>query len=208
MDKYKSKIQASLLIADDDLSIKYRPKFSGKLGSVTAAILLQQINFRWHTNKKKPFYKFKLPCDHRAYKKGQSWIEELGFSRKEFETALSKISLTPDQKKKIKLSKKVTINKWQNLVECYVDTTRMTWYSLCEERFQDLINELYEKSESDFSKSNNRSLSVKSESDFSYNRSEITTETNTEKRTLVNEKELVDAVDDHEIGHPTNELPF
>lgn len=189
MAKYNSNIQTTLLIADGDLSIKYRPKFSGRLGSVTAAILLQQINFRWHTNKKKPFYKFKQPCNHKAYKKGQSWIEELGFSRKEFDTALSKISLTPNQKKQTKLGKETKIDKWQNLVEYYVDTTRMTWYSLNEERFQDLIGELYEKSESDFSKSNNRSLSVKSESDFSYNRSEITTEINTEKRNNGNEKE-------------------
>ncbi len=31
---------------------------------------------------------------------------------------------------------------------------------------------------------------------------------NKEDNGFVNEKELVDAVDDHEMGHPTNDLPF
>ncbi len=191
-DTIKSeKINASLLIADENFSIKYRPQFSRELKSVTAAILLQQINFRWRVNRGRPFYKFKLPCQHKAYRQGDSWSEELGFSRKEFDTALSKISLTPEQKKKIRQGVAIKKTKWQSLVEYFIDTNRMTWYSLNEDRFNDLCTELYVTTEKGFRKRPKVTLPETTESDFTYKETENTTEITTEKKTLGNEKGFV-----------------
>lgn len=67
--------------------IKPARKFAG---SVAATILWQQIEFIFF-NHGQGFYKFMEPCDHPRYVKGDSWIEELGFSADEFRTAYSKI---------------------------------------------------------------------------------------------------------------------
>lgn len=63
-------------------------------GSVTAAILWQQLDY-WFAKHPDGFYKFLEPCDHAAYHpdRGESWIEELGFSKDEFRTAFDKIGV-------------------------------------------------------------------------------------------------------------------
>jgi predicted RNA-binding Zn-ribbon protein involved in translation (DUF1610 family) len=65
----------------------YYPQFTAVLG-VTASILLTQINYWWDG---KPFYKFRTPNNSKKYQEGDSWCEELGFSPKEFDTALKQI---------------------------------------------------------------------------------------------------------------------
>ncbi len=74
------------LIAEDKDLIVYRKSLRALAGSVTATILLQQMIFRM--KKKDHIYKFKTPCDYELYRVGDSWIEELGFSIREFDTAL------------------------------------------------------------------------------------------------------------------------
>ena len=57
-------------------------------GSVTASILMQQLDY-WFEKKPGGFYKFLEPCENNElYKTGDSWTEELGFSKYEFKTAL------------------------------------------------------------------------------------------------------------------------
>lgn len=73
-------------------SIPYRKELREICGSVTASILFQQILYRAKGAGFKPFYKFKQPCSHDLYKSGDSWCEELGFSKKEFDTALKRIA--------------------------------------------------------------------------------------------------------------------
>lgn len=82
------------IIAYDRKMIAYRPEWRPFTGSVKASILLQQIFFRWDKNDRKPFYKFKEPCGHHLYRTGDSWTEELGFTRTEFDTALKKITVS------------------------------------------------------------------------------------------------------------------
>ena len=72
--------------------IPYRPELARFAGSVHAAILLQQIVFRWIWNDCLPFFKFKEPCNHKLYRKGDSWTEELAFTRREFDSALRLIA--------------------------------------------------------------------------------------------------------------------
>lgn len=80
------------VISKDNELIPYRKELNSLTGSVTATILLQQMIFRFTNNGNKSFYKFIEPCEHRLYKEGDSWTEELGFTPREFKTAFSKLS--------------------------------------------------------------------------------------------------------------------
>ena len=77
-------------LAHDKNVILYRKELNKITGSVTASILLQQVIY-WHNKVGGEFYKFILPCSHPLYKSGDSWTEELGFSRKEFTTAMKRL---------------------------------------------------------------------------------------------------------------------
>jgi DNA-binding transcriptional regulator GbsR (MarR family) len=107
------------LLSDDKKMICYRPKFNKFTGSVTATILLQQIIY-WAKNNNNYFYKFKLPCNHPDYKEGDSFCEELGFSKKEFENAIKQL-------------------KSKNLIQTKVTQNRKTFYSVNYIELVDLI---------------------------------------------------------------------
>ena len=145
------------IIEDKDL-VLYRPKLNQITGSVLSTILLQQIIY-WANKSSNLFYKFKEPCEHKFYKPGDSWTEELGFSRREFDTAITKIA------------KKYNPNKENPPEDClityYTDFRRLTWYSVnwavlntaVEEVFIPKVqNALYVKAESAFSYSTNPPL--------------------------------------------------
>ncbi len=70
----------------------YYAKLRPLAGSVTATILLVQLDY-WFAKYPDGFFKFVEPCGHAAYKDGDSWTEELGFSKKEFSNAFSKIGI-------------------------------------------------------------------------------------------------------------------
>jgi len=83
-----------LLALISDESIQYLPKLNPFTGSKEATILLLRVLKWWTWAKARGqtrFWKFVAPCDHPNYKRGDSWREELGFTRHEFETALGKI---------------------------------------------------------------------------------------------------------------------
>lgn len=73
--------------------LKYCPKLNRVTGSVTASILMCQLEYWFQKTNDQPFYKFLEPCEDVCYKTGDSWTEELGFSRFEFRTAFSKIGM-------------------------------------------------------------------------------------------------------------------
>jgi hypothetical protein len=79
-------------------SIPYIKELRPVAGSVTACILWQQLDFHF-AKKPEGFYKFLEPCNHNAYKSGDSWIEELGFSKEEFRTAFKKIGIVYKSKR-------------------------------------------------------------------------------------------------------------
>lgn len=106
--------------------ILYQPLLNRLTGHVLASLLLQQILYRWGQNSRSPFYKFSAPCRHAAYKTGDSWQEEMGFSRTEFETARRRIGI------KISRSKGEQIGQTSSLVAYWTDNRRLTWYALNE----------------------------------------------------------------------------
>lgn len=71
--------------------IPYIPELRSICGdSLTASILMQQLEY-WFSRNECGFYKFLSPCQHEQYREGDSWCEELGFSKDEFRTAFKKI---------------------------------------------------------------------------------------------------------------------
>ena len=124
------------ILASNQMMIAYRPEFARHLGSVTAAILLQQIIYRWHTNKRKPFYKFKQPCSHEKYREGDSWCEELAFTRYEFDSALKLIG------QKIK---KGSAKDPEALIYYWINISRETRYDVNYDALHKVVEQLYGK---------------------------------------------------------------
>lgn len=126
------------IVSDDQRLITYRPKLRKIAKSVTATILLQQMLHWWKSQGRQPFFKFKEKCDHKAYRPGDSWTEELGFSSKEFSTAIKKIGY-----KKGKRSSFKKIEEQKAFVLYYTDKDRMTWYEINEKAILDAIKKSY-----------------------------------------------------------------
>ena len=72
--------------------IPYIRELRAIAGSATATILMQQLDF-WFNTSPEGFYKFLAPCEHACYREGDSWVEELGFSKAEFRVAFDKIGV-------------------------------------------------------------------------------------------------------------------
>jgi hypothetical protein len=113
-------------VEDRDRVIPYRPQFNRITGKVTASLLLQQIRYWWYKVDRRPFYKFKQPCDHELYQEGDSWCEELDFSRSVFDTALKCVA-----KKITRGTSKAEALK-HHAVIYWTDSNRLTWYQVNE----------------------------------------------------------------------------
>lgn len=115
----------------------YRPKLKEITGSITSAILLQKILYLWDENNGEPFFKFKEPCAHELYEPGKSWVEELGFTRDEFDTALKKIGIRLTRKQieeRVEHDKAVEYKKGQN---------NITYYSINVKNLSNMLMEIY-----------------------------------------------------------------
>jgi hypothetical protein len=133
-EEHTAQTAADLLsfIADDRTVVAYRPRWNQLTGSITATILLQQLIYRWINNKRQPFYKFSHPCDHPLCRPGDSWEEELGLSRREFESARKAIAvrtqgdIAPD-----------------SLISYWMTTGHCTWYAINEPLLVQKLAALY-----------------------------------------------------------------
>lgn len=125
------------ILAEDRSIIAYRPKLAQFVGSVTAAILLQQIFYRFSQSKNEPFYKFREACNSELYRAGDSWTEELGYSAKQLDAALGVIGTKIEKGVK---KQEVMTHKFEGdsfpktslpyLVVYWTDSSRVTWYWL------------------------------------------------------------------------------
>lgn len=156
----------------DKNRISYRRDWNKITGSVTATILLQQTYYWYQKNGFKPFYKFKEPLreSSRHYnlsKVGDDWCSELGFTRKEFDGALSKIGF-----------RRTSSNKGERhakFIEYWIDARRITHYKLNMVNFLSALLDLSLKYKTDFSYSTKediakvqKELYIKYKTDFSY----------------------------------------
>lgn len=99
-------------------SISYIPQLNQFTGSVKSTILL--CHAMALATKSNPFYKFIQSCNHPNYKPGDSWCEELAFSRTEF---LGAISLISD-----KVSSKTIVFNPEVYIWYWTDISRQTFY--------------------------------------------------------------------------------
>jgi hypothetical protein len=82
-----SQIEAELKAAErEDTKIPYYPHHNVFSGGSEQSILLAQFHYWWGKMKGEPFYKYIIPpkVENKAYKPGDSWTEELGWSRTTF----------------------------------------------------------------------------------------------------------------------------
>lgn len=133
------------VLAHDKDILLYRKEFNKITGSVTASILLQQIIYNWNG---KPFYKFKEPCEHTLYQTGDSWTESMGFTRSEFDNALSKIAT--------KITKGTDLSTIDKPVYFYTTIDRVTYYGINEKVLTEWLNLLYVKQNFDLRKAESR----------------------------------------------------
>ena len=79
--------------------IKFYPILQYVTGSNTAALILGKLEFFFSNPKfESGFYKFSESCHHPLYRKGDSWSEELGISRKVFNRAFDLIGVRYNSK--------------------------------------------------------------------------------------------------------------
>ena len=144
------------LLAQDKSIITYRKELNEITGGVMATILLQQLIYWSDKNDNKPFYKFVEPCENEKYKNGDSWTEELGFTKKEFTGAYKKLQDL-------------------NIVSKKINMMRVTFYTLNIDVLSKLIKGIYI--------SDKRELMEVTKGDLDYSKSfdtETTTETTTD----------------------------
>ena len=143
------------IMAEDRNMVPYRPALARELGSVTAVILLQQVIYWWQRSDGKPFYKFKQPCSYPLYREGDSWTEELGFSRREFDSALKRIATkkTKDMSITEAMEANTPVVYWTN-------AGHVTYYTINERALFNLLEEAYDdqgpKAESAFGEGGKR----------------------------------------------------
>ena len=111
-------------LAADKNVITFRPELKGANRQPKANILLQQIMYWWDKQGGKSFYKFIEPCGHEKYTAGDSWAEELCFTKKEFQVAFS-------------------ILKEFDLVSSKSNTSHITYYTLNVEKLEAILSEIY-----------------------------------------------------------------
>jgi uncharacterized protein YodC (DUF2158 family) len=112
------------------------------LKSVTASILMQQLDYWFNIQGKVSFYKFLEPCDNqRAYKSGDSWTEELGMSADEFKTAFGQIGVSY----KSKAQYDAALDKFQGKYYCsyFNRVNRETLYFRNDELVDRDLNNLF-----------------------------------------------------------------
>ncbi len=157
------------IIADDITLVPYRPKLNKITGSVLSTVILQQVLYWWKKGGRKKFYKFKDKCDHALYSEGDSWLEELGFTRDEFDTAIKRIGF-----KMGKTENK--IKKEEAFIIYYKDAQGVTWYDINAEYLAEKLTSLFlVKRESLFTKkSGNPTLLLNTETTADIKEQELT----------------------------------
>lgn len=117
----------------------YYKELNNYTGSVTATILMTQIEYWFSKTNGEQFFKFLEPCDRKDYKEGDSWVEELGFTKYEFRTAFAKIGKVYKSKNEYLKSK----DKFEDkpYLSYYDRLQRRIYYVRNHEKVDEIIDE-------------------------------------------------------------------
>lgn len=124
--------------------IPYRPQLTRVVGSVTGSIFLQQVWYWWFNHDQQPFYKFNQPCDHPLYRDGDSWVEELCFSKHELRTARNKVSVKKTQSLSMDDVLCISLNELKPVIY-WTDAGRVTHYTIDKNTLSELLEVAYGK---------------------------------------------------------------
>lgn len=116
----------SNLIGQTTRAIPYNGFLRQVTKSVPSTILFQQLEYWFFKTGNEKFYKYLEPCETPTYREGDSWVEELAFSKDEFRTAFDNIGIRYVSKKEFDKAE----DKFAGLFYCsYTDRiTGLTWY--------------------------------------------------------------------------------
>ena len=125
-------------------AVPYIPGLRQQTGSVVATILMMQLEYRFA---KYPdgFYKFLEPPQngHQDYKIGDSWVEELAFSKEEFRTGFDKIGVRYNSKTQYDEAKSSGSEFGCNYYCSYVDRrSGLTFYFRNHSKVDELISDI------------------------------------------------------------------
>ncbi|WP_069998577.1 hypothetical protein [Cellulosilyticum sp. I15G10I2] len=119
--------------------LKYYPELNQVTGSVNATIVLLQLEYWFEKCKGNKFYKFLECCEHEKYRQGDSWTEELGFTKNEFRTAFAKIGKAYKSKRAFNESQDIFEGKYY---ASYYDRIKgLTYYIRNNEALEKLLGE-------------------------------------------------------------------
>lgn len=125
----------------------YYPELVTITESITAALMMSQLEFWFKTREGKSFYKFLEPCEHERYKEGDSWQEELGMSSSEIRSAFKKIGMPYKSKKAFKEAEDIFKGKYY---ASYYDRIRkVTYYFRNTSKVKEVFEALERKEERD-----------------------------------------------------------
>ena len=105
--------------------ICYYPELVAVTESITAALMMSQLEFWFKAREGRSFYKFLEPCEHERYKEGDSWQEELGMSSSEIRSAFKKIGMPYKSKKAFNEAENIFQGKYY---ASYYDRIRKVTY--------------------------------------------------------------------------------
>jgi len=171
--------------------IPYFKELRSLARSVTASILMQQLDYWFSKTHGEPFYKFKSPCENIFYQHGDSFIEELGFSADEFTTAFAKIGIVYKSKTEFESEN----DKFKGMFYCsYFDRKEgLTFYYRNHKLLDIELNKLFTVNrESPFTETGKPNLQKQALSVSSIYITETTTETTTDIKKINKKSPLAD----------------
>jgi hypothetical protein len=125
-------------------AIPYIPGLRQQTGSVVATILMMQLEYRF-AKYPEGFYKFLEPPQngHQDYKIGDSWVEELAFSKEEFRTGFDKIGVRYNSKTQYDEAKSSGSEFGSSYYCSYVDRrSGLTFYFRNHSKVDELISDI------------------------------------------------------------------
>lgn len=121
------------IIANDKNIIPYRKELNLITGGALESIFLAQLLYWYEVNDCNEFFKFREPCEHSLYKEGDSWVEELGFSIKIIDRIIK-------------------VFKDKGFLTTRTTMDRVTYYALNIELINELLESIYENTQTAFTK--------------------------------------------------------